>query len=241
MVFAVAACVPAALPAAESAPTAFSASYRVEARGITAGASTQTLSREPDGSWRFHVETRPKGLGRLVASGTSRQVSRFRLEGSRVLPRSFELDDGFEDRKGSIRFDHRKGVAVSIHDGDRRDLSIPQGVQDMSSAQIALMFAAAEREPRRLDFPVLTKNELRHYRFARTGEADVHVEAGRFRTLVYEQRVDGKDRVTRLWLAPAIGYVPVKMVQFRGDKKHLVLELESVERPAPVEARPTDR
>ena len=52
---------------------------------------------------------------------------------------------------------------------------------------------------------------------------------GKFDTVVWANQRTGSDRVTRVWHAPSLGYVPVQAVQFRKGKAETTLRIVGFE------------
>ena len=45
--------------------------------------------------------------------------------------------------------------------------------------------------------------------------------------MVYTSKRAGSDRVTRTWVAPALGYLPVKAERVTDDKVEFTMQIES--------------
>ena len=54
----------------------------------------------------------------------------------------------------------------------------------------------------------------------------VTTPAGSFETLVYTNSRPGGQRVTRMWLAPSLQYLPVRMEQLRRGKLAFSMQLQ---------------
>lgn len=219
-----------ATPAADALEP-YSAEYKVRA-SIASGISVQRLRREPDGSYMFTVETRPTGLAGLFVSGKSEEISLFEMDGGTIRPieyRSVDELDEDDGKYGKVVFDWANDTVSSTWKGERKDFVLERGMLDTGSLQLALMRKAAAGEAEG-SFDVVHKNELRQYRFVHTESEEVRTGAGHFDTVIYQRQRPGSDRVDRLWLAPELDYLPVKMVQYRRGKKHISLILKSFDR-----------
>ncbi len=221
-----------ALPASAEGPRPFEAVYKLSAKGFTIGEGRVTLAVDGDGyAYRRTVE--PRGLVALFRDDRMEESSAGRLVDGRPRPARYHfLHDkkGEEDdREERMRFD--AGVATGRYKDKRYRLELPAPqTQDRLSQELLLMAAAAAGE-RSLDVPVVERGKLKTYRFRFDGKATVKVPAGTFETL--RMRVDRResDRRTRLWLAPALGYIPVKIThQEPGDDFTVVSRLKSIQR-----------
>ena len=73
-------------------------------------------------------------------------------------------------------------------------------------------------------------NKLKEYELQLEGNARIDTELGELDTMVYVSRRPGSDRFTRTWVAPALGYLPVRAESIRGKKIDVTLLIESVDR-----------
>jgi hypothetical protein len=48
--------------------------------------------------------------------------------------------------------------------------------------------------------------------------------------VIFRSSREGSTRVTRLWLAPSLGYIPVRAQQKRGDRTEFTMMVRSLER-----------
>jgi hypothetical protein len=104
------------------------------------------------------------------------------------------------------------------------------GVQDSLSVQIALMCALAAGESPK-SFQLIDKNDVNEYLYTPTGNETLDTPAGKLDTIIYASQRKGGKRVTRLWIAPSLGYLPVRAEQLTSKgKRELQLKLQSVER-----------
>jgi hypothetical protein len=86
----------------------------------------------------------------------------------------------------------------------------------------------AGRAPK--SFPILTGGKLREYRYWPEGHATVVTPFGQFEALIWANQRDGSTRVTKVWHAPALGYLPVQAVQYRKGQPEVQMRLLSLER-----------
>ncbi|MGA0001276.1 MAG: DUF3108 domain-containing protein [Steroidobacteraceae bacterium] len=211
---------------AELAP--FVAAYEVKYANFEAGRSTLRLApAEAPGQWRMESTADATGLARLVAGGTLTQVSTVEVRGEQVRPVRFSFDDGMSrvDEDIDLTFDwagkHVRGKAK----GEPVDLELVADLQDMVSVQLRVMLALqAGSMPATL--PLIDSNKIKTYRYTEVRRERLKTAAGEFDTVVYESTRDGSDRITRSWLAPALGYLTVQMEQERRGRRLLSMYLQ---------------
>jgi hypothetical protein len=86
----------------------------------------------------------------------------------------------------------------------------------------------ADRSP--AGFPILTGRRLREYRYWYEGKATVMTPFGQFEAVVWANQRDGSTRVTKVWHAPALGYVPVQAIQYRKGQAETQMKLIALTR-----------
>ena len=72
-------------------------------------------------------------------------------------------------------------------------------------------------------------DKLKDYELRREGSASLETALGTLDTIIYTSKRAGGDRLTRTWVAPALGYLPVKAERIRNNKVEFTLLIESVE------------
>lgn len=189
------------------------------------GLGEVVITLKPAGArdcYRYESVSDPVGIVRWFY-GKPREVSEFCIAGGKVVPKRFEhvARDGF-----SLEFDTAAGK-VRDHKGRTRD--IPAGAQDRFGLQQAVRLwamANASVKEASAEFPMVDEDRVRTYRFAITAREAIKIPAGTFDTLRVE-RVDNKRRISRYWIAPERGWMPVKVESGRDGKVQLRMELKS--------------
>lgn len=222
------------LPAAHAAdwtPTPFQATYTVQWKGFNAGTSKLELRRTGADTWLYDSRNLARGVFRIAIPDTVTQTSELRFTNGRTQPLKFRGDDGGEatSRDVSLDFDWLRGRVTGTA-GDRPvDLAAPADVQDPMSIQIAQMHAAATGHvPVRMHS--IDKNEIKEYEFTRVGPERLKTALGELDTVVFESRRPGSSRVIRLWMAPSLGYLPVRAERRKGEKLEFVMAIRELQR-----------
>ena len=148
-----------------------------------------------------------------------------------VRPLSFDFNDGSEGATKDVRFkfDWAAGRVRGEAEGVPFDLPVGPGTQDTASVQAAMIIdLLAGRSPQ--GYPILTGRKLREYRYWPEGRQTVMTPYGQFDTVVWANQRDGSTRVTKVWHAPSLGYVPVQAVQYRKGQAETRMQLVALER-----------
>jgi hypothetical protein len=216
---------------AASCPQPFKVTFDVEWRGMGAGTSTLQLVRKGSNEYTYTSNNVARGIFRLAIPDTVTQTSDFSIVDGVVRPSTYVGDDGSDDtaRDVSLKFDWQKNRVTGIAEDKPVDQPLTPGVQDSLSVQIALMCAlAAGQTPK--TFQLIDKDEVKEYVYTHEGKATLDTPVGKLDTVIYTSQRPGASRVTRLWIAPTLGYLPVRAEQIRKGKRELQLSVRSIDR-----------
>lgn len=211
----------------------FRARYAVSYRGLSGGEIEQSLHRgSAPGEWVYESRPFPNLLGRVAVSAAARERGTMRVTAAGVEPLSYSFDDGSGDTSKDVRltFDWASQRVRGTAAGQPVDLPLAPGTQDTASVQAAVLLDLLSGRALTA-FPIVTGRRLREYRYSADGTARVAVPAGSYETVVWSNQRQGSNRVTRVWHAPAAGFVPVQAVQYRKGKAEVQLKLLALERP----------
>jgi len=212
-------------------PQAFKITLDVNWRGMGAGTSTLELTRESPTEYTYRSSNTARGLFRLAIPDTITQVSHIAIVDGKVRPSSYIGDDGSSstEKDVSLKFDWNAMRVTGVAEDKPVDAALAPGVQDSLSVQVALMCALAAGESPK-SFQLIDKTEVKEYQYTHEGNATLDTPAGKLQTVIYTSQRKGAKRLTRLWIAPSLGYLPVRAEQVNKGKRELQLQLRSVER-----------
>lgn len=210
-------------------PRPFTAVYALEWHGITAGYSTLSLTESSPGIYVYSSVNRARGLFKLAFPDAISERSTFRIVHGRIEPLEYREDDGGgrQDQNVALRFDWQAGE-VRGHSGNKTvSQPLEPGTQDPLSVQIALMRQlAAGGSP--TSFLLFDKTEAAQYRYTRESEAALDTPLGHLETVVYRSDRPDSDRVMRFWLAPTLGFLPVRAERERRGKTEFELHIREL-------------
>ena len=209
----------------------FQASFEVVFRGMNAGMSSLELTRDNGNRWRYVSRNEARGLFKLALPGEIRQTSVFVLEDDKPRPLRYAADDGTKatDKDIALEFDWTTGRVRGTAERKPVDLPLQAGLQDGMSVQIALLRALAAGE-RPSGFRLIDKDEIKEYLYVDEGRATLRTVAGELDTVVWSSRRPNSDRVTRVWYAPSLGFLPVQAERKRGDRLEWSMRLKTYRR-----------
>lgn len=210
----------------------YKARYQVTYRSISGGQIETSLSRgnAPD-QWLYETRAYPNLLARVAVSPDAREHGTMQIKPSGVRPLSYEFNDGSDSSNKDVRFkfDWATGRVRGEAEGTPFDLAVEPGTQDTASVQAAMLLELlAGRSP--AGFQILMGKRLREYRYWYEGKTTVMTPFGQFETVVWANQRDGSTRVTKVWHAPALGYVPVQAIQYRKGQAETQMKLLALTR-----------
>jgi hypothetical protein len=218
--------------AKEKALQPYKARYQVTFRGLSGGQIESSLSRgSAPGLWLYETRAFPSLLGRVAVSPHARERSTMQVTPTGVRPLTFDFNDGSDSSSKDVgfKFDWTAGRVQGEAEGVPFELAVEPGTQDTASVQAAMIIELlAGRSP--AGFPILTGRRLREYRYWYEGKATVMTPFGQFEAVVWANQRDGSTRVTKVWHAPALGYVPVQAIQYRKGQAETQMKLLALTR-----------
>jgi hypothetical protein len=207
----------------------YTATYRVEYKGKEAGTAEFSVRALEGGVYEFSSRTLAKGLLKLARPNPAVERSRFRVENAAVRPLEFWYEDGSRsgDDNLHIEFDWQRGVATVGTTDARREMAVPEGVLDRGSLQVALMRdLAAAGAPR--TYSLADADSVASYEYVDNGTAATATGVGPLATRVFTQQRAGSSRVTWLWVAPELEFLPVRIEQRRDGEVQTTYTLVTV-------------
>lgn len=215
--------------AARAAPQPFTATYALEWHGITAGYSTLSLTETSPGQYVYSSVNRARGIFRLAFPDPVSERSTFRIAAGCVEPLEYQEDDGPSRHEQNVvlQFDWTSKEVRGI--AGKRTVAQPleRGTQDPLSVQFALMRELAAGDSP-THFLLFDKTEATEYRYTREGQVALDTPLGRFETVIYRSDRPDSERVMRFWLAPALGFLPVRAERTRRGKTEFELRIRDL-------------
>jgi hypothetical protein len=206
----------------------FKATYVADWKGMTAATSTVELLRSGNDGYTYSSVNSARGLFRMAFPDALTQTSTFRLVDDRIVPVNFRGTDE-KERPIDLNFDWVKKRVTGTAKDRPVDLELPEGAQDAMSLQIASLRGLASGKLAGTVW-MIDANKLKEYELRLEGNARIATELGELDTVVYVSRRQNTDRMTRTWVAPTLGYLPVKAESIRGKKTEVTLRILSVDR-----------
>ena len=221
----------AAVPAAQADPIdlkPFRASYLAEWKGMTAAGSTVELKNIAPNVYTYSSVNSARGIFRMAFPDALSQKSTFKIVDGRVEPMLFEGSDE-KERPINLTFDWQKKRVTGVAKERQVDLELPEGAQDAMSLQIASLRNLANGDLKGTVW-MIDATKLKEYELHLEGNARIETALGELDTVVYTSKRPDSENYTRTWVAPALGYLPVRAERTDGKKVLITLLIQSVDR-----------
>lgn len=210
---------------AESLLTPHKATYKVKI-SVLGGQLDTELRQTATGYSATHI-IEPTGMSRMFSRGSIVQTSHFDSVPDGVQPREYVSKDTLSREKedATIHFDWDVGEARGTVNGSEV-VSVIEGLaHDRVSIQYEVMhdLISDDTSARYTMFEI---DRLRPVNVQIIGEKTVKVPAGEFQVIGVQHQAEGSKRVTTLWCAEQLGYLPVVIEQHRKGKLKVRATLE---------------
>ena len=216
--------------AADASVATYTAKYRVEYKGKEAGVSDWSVRDLGDDRYEFTARIMPKGMLKLIRPKPTIERSQFRLEGAALRPLEYWYEDGSRSGEDNwhLVFDWDRRVATVTTAEARRELAVPDIALDIGTLKAAVMRdLVAKGAPG--PYEIADQDSVGTYEYSDSGPATLATGVGSLETQLFVQRRAGSSRSTWLWVAPTLGFLPVRVEQRRGDEVQTAFLLQSVD------------
>ena len=205
-----------AVEAAELTP--HRAEYKVKI-SIVSGQLNTELRATDSGFVATHA-VKAVGMSRIFTNGTMRVSSEFTAEDDGVKPVSFhETDTIRNDPEVQLSFDWTTDTASGTVGGEDIAIQLDGISHDNVSVQYALMHDLLNAGTKEV-YTIFDIDKMRVAQVRNIGKKTVKTKAGTYEVVGIQHQKEGSSRVTTLWCAPELGYLPIVIEQHRKKKRN---------------------
>ncbi len=198
-------------------PGAFNANYSVSKSGLTLGEMRVSLTYGQN-TYAYHKATKATGLaswlsGDRVIENVEGKINRDVLRPGSYI---FHHTSKRKNRKDQLQF-----VTPRLVKGEYKkqayQIQVPQGTLDRATLELVLARDLAHHK-KNMVYSVVERGKLKTYRFAHQGTEKIPVGDKEYQAEKLMVVREGTVRKTTFWLAPELGYMPVKINHIeKGD------------------------
>jgi hypothetical protein len=209
-------------------PPEFQASYAVSSNGSPMGVMTREFARAGDGHYVFrsHIQA-TRGLYALLRVKVVEE-SAWRMQADVFQPLEYLYrQTGAAGREVAVSFDWERGLIRNRAKGRTWEMESVPGVLDKLLYQLVLMRDLIAGQDR-FDYVVADGGKIKKYHIEQTGEETVETPLGPLRTVRLEHRKAGSKRMTTLWCARELQFLPVRLDHTEKDGLQTSAIIQSV-------------
>ena len=209
---------------AESPLSPFVATYRVKVSGLR-GEMRVSLAHA-DQNYVAKSIIAPRGLARLFVHGTIEEQARFTISDGSLEPHHFDSVDSIarDDKVISMDFDYDGRRATGTRNGEHFELAIESTAFDRVSLQYALMLALM-RDVELDTFVMFDNGKSKSLSITDLGPEMTKVPYGQLAIQKIQHAELSSDRVTTLWCAESLHFLPVRIEQRKRGRLSVRAEL----------------
>ncbi len=212
------------LSVATASPSATLKPHRVEYNveiSILNGTLSTVVSEVGPG-FMANSTIKPVGISKLVARGAIQESSFFITDARGVRPEQYRSIDTLssDDEIVSFNFKWAEHRVEGTINGEAVAFELDERVHDRVSIQYQLMLDLQNGGAKDA-YEMLDGDEFKHLEVKSIGSRTVKVPYGTFEVIGIEHGEKDSSRVTVLWCAEALGYLPVVIEQRRKGKTHV--------------------
>lgn len=205
--------------------TPHKAQYKVKISLLSGKLDTEL--RAVDGGYAATHSVRATGISRLASRGKMHVTSEFSTGPEGVRPVTFhEIDTIRDEPETRLTFDWSTNKVSGTVGPDEVTLQLEGIAHDSVSIQYALMHDLLYADPAET-YILFDVDKMRIADVKDAGERTVKTKAGKFDVIGISHQRKGSSRVTTMWCAPDLGYLPVIIEQHRKGKLNFRATLTS--------------
>ena len=210
--------------AAPTALTPHTAEYEVYYGSIELGRARYILEAPEGNLFKYRFDS---DVGLLMLSDQRHIRSEFTLEGTdHLVPMRYSVErtgtgPGFREQAA---FAKGQNVVHSRYKGERA--KFPYDTELFDPLMVQLQFRLdMQADKETLHYSMVKEGEVDDYAFKIVGKERVNIDSGSYQTIKFEVIRDSKKRQTFFWMAPDLGYLPIRLSHFEKGSKQLDIKL----------------
>ncbi|GGI86746.1 DUF3108 domain-containing protein [Shewanella gelidii] len=208
-----------------AATTPFTAEYNVDYGSIGLGKAKYDFPAPEGNTYTFKFKS---SLSFLLLSDKRKVVSEFTIEDNKLTPFRF-----LHHRKGTgpdyreqAAFIRSENIVHTRYKDEKAKIEYDNDLLDplMTQLQIRIDLQNNRKE---LTYKMVEENQVENYKFKILGQEVMKLESGSYDTIKLEVVRKSKKRHTYFWMAPDLGYLPIRLSHFEKGDKQLDMTLRS--------------
>ncbi len=201
------------------------AEYNVYYGSIHLGKARYQLPLSDNGFYQYRFDS---DVSLLMLSDVRNISSEFQLVEGKLKPiryMSKRTGTGSDFNEQTV-FAEGQGVIHTIYKDERAKLDYANDIFDPLMVQLQFRMDMYN-PPKKLQYKMVKDKELDDYEFKVVGKERVTIESGSYETIKIEVVRTSKKRQTFFWMAPDLGFLPIRLSHFSKGSKQLDIKLDN--------------
>ena len=214
---------------AEISVPPFVAKYTVYGKGLPLGEGSISLEHTGANQYRMSSHVWPTGLAAMMVSDRIDEYAEGELRDGQVLPKSYQQQrsGGKQSHDERANFNWAQQQVETRFDGQVAQLALKPGLVDPLSLHL-LVISDLSRNQLPAEYSFVDEREIKTYQIQKQGEETLKTPLGNLLTVRIKQQKPDSTRITTLWFAPQLNYLPVQIVQEKKGKEILRMLIQDV-------------
>ncbi len=195
-----------------SFPKHFEVRYHLNRQGLDIAEIHWKLQVQKDQDFRYTSKSKTIGIAKLFRDEQIIETSdwRFNQGNLQTLRYQYSRSGGKRKRQAEARFDWPQKRLHNTLNGKQWSVALSDRTYDKLNYLLALMQDL--KQGQRMDqYQVADGSKFKTYEMHYLKEEPLESALGTIETLVLERHVKGSERVTRVWAAKSLHYLPIKI------------------------------
>lgn len=216
-----------------SAP-AYDARYDIHKGPLILGETEVRLQHPSPQRYRYRLHTHPTGVASLFLAGEVIEVSEgwVTQRGFRPEVYRYRRTGDAKARSAELRFDWKRRQVVNDLGRHPWRMAITPDTKDRLASPLQLMYDLEHGRTNPI-YRIADGGTLKTYALHTAGRETIQTPIGKFKTIKVVQRAQSGDNVTRIWCAPALHYLAVRIERWDRDNGTFTLVLHTLSGIAP--------
>ena len=224
-------------PTASAAESLVSHTAEYKIKISLLGGSLKTVVQQTDAGFSSKSVIKPTGFASMLLKGTIEESSKFTVGSDGVRPLVYDSSDTLSKEDKFMHFDFDwagDSLSGKINDEDF-SFELSDNVHDRVSIQYELMHNLLNGKTSG-EYGLLDGEKLKQLQIKTIGSKEIKTPFGKFMAIGIQHSAINSSRVSTLWCAEELGYLPVLIEQHRRGKRRVRAVLTNYERTYPAES-----
>jgi hypothetical protein len=220
---------------AEESLVAHKAEYKIKISLL--GGTLKTEVQQTDTGFSSKSVIKPTGFASLLLKGTIEESSKFTAGSDGIRPLVYDSSDTLSKEDKFMHFDFDwagDSLSGKINDEDF-SFELSDNVHDRVSIQYELMHNLLNGKTSG-EYGLLDGEKLKQLQITTIGSKEIKTPFGKFMAIGIQHSAINSSRVSTLWCAEELGYLPVLIEQHRRGKRRVRAVLTNYERIYPADS-----